>query len=68
MQSLFSFNHADDIERQPIKAPLAAAISPLTISPNPPSPQKSETDIYVRTDHQTGNSMSYSTNSVWVLK
>ena len=41
-----------------MKAPLAAAISPLAISANPSSPYMSE--IYVRTDHHTGNSMPYS--------
>ena len=41
-----------------MKAPPAAAISPLAISPNPSSPYMSE--IYVRTDHHPGNSMPYS--------
>ena len=38
-----------------MKATPAAAISPLVISPNP-----SMSEIYVRTDHHTGNSMPYS--------
>ena len=41
-----------------MKATPAAVISPLAISPNPSSSYMSE--IYVRTDHHTGNSMPYS--------
>ena len=50
-----------EIGHQHIQAPLAAAISPLAISP---STWKND----MRPDHNTGSSMPYSLkNSVWVL-
>ena len=58
LQSLF--NHVGEIERQQMKAPLAAAISSLAISPNSPIPWMNVGDAYVRTDQHTGNSVPYS--------
>ena len=54
LQSLF--NHVGEIERQQMKAPLAAAITLLAISSNSPIPWMNVGDAYVRTDQHTGNS------------